>query len=155
MSTSPVGTLPININTTSSTNNNIVSSDDSFVTSEAVMIANYSLNNQTESISLDDEICSSELMSSFPNVSDCPKKKKIWMVAEGLFGSEFLKWCLSRKAFNNALRKHELLRALHTKRSVTNFLKSAQNGPYFYASFTYFHVMFKSICILLFQATYM
>ena len=75
MSTSPVGTLPININTTSSTNNNIVSSDDSFVTSEAVMIANYSLNNQTESISLDDEICSSELMSSFPNVSDCSKKK--------------------------------------------------------------------------------
>jgi len=40
------------------------------------MIANYSLNNQTESISLDDEICSSELMSSFPNVSDCSKKKK-------------------------------------------------------------------------------
>ena len=99
MSTSPVGTLPININTTSSTNNNIVSSDDSFVTSEAVMIANYSLNNQTESISLDDEICSSELMSSFPNVSVKKKKKNIWMVAEDRFWKRVLKMVLIEKSF--------------------------------------------------------
>ena len=39
------------------------------------------------------------------------------MVAEGRIESEFLKWCLSRKAFNNALREHELLRALRTHKT--------------------------------------